>query len=203
MIDRNQHLGLKDRDRDKYPDFFDHFPDDGEKYSNAMDHYEEWRKIYLKFDGSIPDSFDVWFNTLPLDHNTFNPEEIKDDPMSAIAIDIGFPIITEQNLSVAIYAQAAKLIGETKYPGIPDSTVSLGSGIIPVGIATKIGPVHFNLEYRIIPKGNFEFSYWNQTYEVERATIEGEVIKLESKSEKLPHIGWNTVYFKKKNQLNR
>ena len=33
--------------------------------------------------------------------------------------------------------------------------------------------------------------------------IEGEVIKLESKSEKLPHIGWNTVYFKKKNQLNK
>jgi len=33
--------------------------------------------------------------------------------------------------------------------------------------------------------------------------IEGEVIKLKSKSEKLPHIGWNTVYFKKKNQLNK
>ena len=28
-----------------------------------------------------------------------------------------------------------------------------------------------------------------------------EVIKLESKSEKLPHIGWNTVYFKKKNRV--
>jgi len=187
VMDRNQHFGLKDRDGDEYPDFFDHFPDDGDKYSNAMDHYEEWRKIYLKFDGSIPDSFDVWFNTLPLDHNTFNPEEIKDDPMSAIAIDIGFPIITEQNLSVAIYTQAAKLIGETKYPGKSDSTVSLGSGIIPVGIATKIGPVHFNLEYRIIPKGNFEFSYWNQTYEVERATIEGEVIK--TKESKLGRFG--------------
>ena len=33
--------------------------------------------------------------------------------------------------------------------------------------------------------------------------IEGEVIKLKSKSEKLPHIGWNTAYFKKKNQLNK
>ena len=33
--------------------------------------------------------------------------------------------------------------------------------------------------------------------------IEGEVIKLESKSEKLPHIGWNTVNFKEKNHLNK
>ena len=134
-----------------------------------------------------PDSFDVWFNTLPLDHNTFNPAEIKDDPMSAIAIDIGYPVVTEQNMSIAIYAQIAKMIGETNYPGNPDSSVSLGSGIIPVGVAAKFGPAHFNLEYRIIPKGNFEFGYWNQTYEVERVSMEGDLIK--TKESKLGRFG--------------
>ena len=187
VMDRNQHLGLKDRDGDKYPDFFDHFPDDEDKYSNAMDNYEEWEQIYLEFEGSNPDSFDVWFNTLPLDHNIFNPAEIKDDPMSAIAIDIGYPVVTEQNMSIAIYAQIAKMIGETNYPGNPDSSVSLGSGIIPVGVAAKFGPAHFNLEYRIIPKGNFEFGYWNQTYEVERVSIEGGSIK--TKESKLGRFG--------------
>ncbi|HIB29953.1 MAG TPA: hypothetical protein EYO24_05495 [Candidatus Marinimicrobia bacterium] len=187
VMDRNQHLGLKDRDGDKYPDFFDHFPDDEDKYSNAMDNYEEWRQLYLEFEGSNPDSFDVWFNTLPLDHNTFNHAEIKDDPMSAIAIDIGYPVVTEQNMSIAIYAQIAKMIGEANYPGNPDSTVSLGSGIIPVGVAAKFGPAYFNLEYRIIPKGNFEFGYWNKTYEIERVSIESDLIK--TKESKLGRFG--------------
>ena len=187
VMDRNQHLGLKDRDGDKYPDFFDHFPDDEDKYSNAMDNYEEWRQLYLEFEGSNPDSFDVWFNTLPLDHNIFNPAKIKDDPMSAIAIDIGYPVVTEQNMSIAIYAQIAKMFGEANYPGNPDSTVSLGSGIIPVGVAAKFGPAHFNLEYRIIPKGNFEFGYWNKTYEIERVSIESDLIK--TKESKLGRFG--------------
>ena len=107
--------------------------------------------------------------------------------MSAIAIDIGYPVVTEQNMSIAIYAQIAKMIGETNYPGNPDSSVSLGSGIIPVGVAAKFGPAHFNLEYRIIPKGNFEFGYWNQTYEVERVSMEGDLIK--TKESKLGRFG--------------
>ena len=45
VMDRNQHLGLRDRDRDKYPDIFDHFPNNGNKNSNALDNYEEWKHI--------------------------------------------------------------------------------------------------------------------------------------------------------------
>ena len=111
----------------------------------------------------------------------------ESDPILSIAFDISYPVVIEQNMSISIYAQAAKMIGETNYPGNPDSSVSLGSGIIPVGVAAKFGPAHFNLEYRIIPKGNFEFGYWNQTYEVERVSMEDDSIK--TKESKLGRFG--------------
>jgi len=69
-----------------------------------------------------------------------------------------------------MYAQFAKMMGETRYPGT-DSTVSLGIGIIPLGLRAELGPVNYILEYRMIPNGRFEFGYWNRSYELERATI--------------------------------
>jgi hypothetical protein len=62
------------------------------------------------------------------------------------------------------------MIGETHNPET-DSVVSLGSGIIPIGLRAKVGPVDCILEYRIIPNGRFEFGYWDRSYELERATI--------------------------------
>ena len=69
-----------------------------------------------------------------------------------------------------MYAQFAKMIGETHDPETED-TVSLGVGIIPLGLRAKLGPVNCILEYRMIPNGRFEFGYWNRSYELERATI--------------------------------
>ena len=49
--------------------------------------------------------------------------------------------------------------------------VSLGTGIIPFGISARFGPARFNLEYRMMPQGRFEFGYWNRSYEIDRATF--------------------------------
>ena len=199
VMDRNQYLGLKDRDGDGRPNLVDDFPDDATWWLDTdYDGFADSDPRELDIDGDgITDTLDSsipgWTGeTIPLDTHIVQrsePLNVKEesDPILSIAFDISYPIITEQNMSIAIYAQAAKMIGEANYPGNPDSSVSLGSGIIPVGVAAKFGPAHFNLEYRIIPKGNFEFGYWNQTYEVERVSMEGDSIK--TKESKLGRFG--------------
>ena len=214
VMDRNQYLGLKDRDGDGFPDFVDEFPDeklyfidsdsdgladnnpnefdrDGDGFPDVDDInviHSWWDSLGIAVGQDF--SSESFYDSIPDVNLTLSDEPIninqESNSISAIAFDIGYPIITEQNLSVAIYAQFSKMIGETINPS--DTTVSsLGSGIIPVGVSAKFGPAHFNLEYRIIPKGNFEFGYWNQTYEVERVSIEGGSIK--TKESKLGRFG--------------
>ncbi len=182
VADRNQYLGLKDSDEDGRPDLVDDFPyndmwwldTDGDGLADA----DPWE---LDIDGDgITDTLDSqipgWTgDPMVLDTDIYrNPEPLnilkESDPIGAIAIDVGYPVMAESKMSLSIYAQAAKLIGETVNPET-DTTVSLGSGIIPLGLSGKFGPLRVNLEYRMKPNGNFEFGYWNRTYDLERAAM--------------------------------
>ena len=49
---------------------------------------------------------------------------------------------------------------------------SAGYGVIPLGLSARFGPAKFNFEFRMVPKGNFEFGYFDRSYEVERATFQ-------------------------------
>ncbi|NOZ03444.1 MAG: hypothetical protein GXO92_02425 [FCB group bacterium] len=183
ILDRNQYLGLKDQDDDGRPDLVDDFPNnkfywvdsdgDGIADNDPLEWDIDGDGITDTLDSRIPGwTLDT---TIVLDRDILRRDEplnIKEDrdPVGAIALDIGFPIVVESNMSVSIYAQAAKMIGKTWDPE-KKKKVSTGSGIIPVGIATRFGPARFNLEYRMIPRGRFEFGYWNQSYQIERASI--------------------------------
>ncbi len=183
VVDRNQYLGLKDRDGDGRPDMVDDFPDDNMWWLDTdNDGIADSNPLEWDIDGDgITDTLDSdipgWMadTSMVLDTDIERKSEplnvLKDfDPMAALSVDIGYPVIAEKNMSLSIYAQAAKLIGETIDPST-DSTVSLGSGIIPLGISGRFGPFRINVEYRMKPKGNFEFGYWNRTYELERAAM--------------------------------
>ena len=200
VIDRNQFLGLKDTDGDGRPNLVDDFPDhdnfwldsdnDGladNDYENEFDRdgdglpdiegnldsiHEFWDNLGSAVDQDF--SQETFYDSLPDNNITLRPEPLNvnddADPISAFSIDVGVPVLDEEKFSLVMYAQFAKMIGETHNPET-DSVVSLGSGIIPIGLRAKVGPVDCILEYRIIPNGRFEFGYWDRSYELERATI--------------------------------
>ena len=208
ISDRNQYLGLKDRDQDGRPDLVDDFPDniiywldsddDGVADRDPLEWDIDGDGITDTLNSEIPGwNLDTTFvlddsiSRKPEPLNVFNEEK----PVSAIALDFGYPLIKEKHLSVSIYAQVAKMIGETPSPETGEM-VDLGIGIVPLGVSAKMGPATFNLEYHIMPEGRFEFGYWNRSYEIDRATFSSvesapgvSSINIVTKSSKLRYYG--------------
>ena len=196
VIDRNQYLGLRDGDSDGVPDIVDAFPSnsafsmdsdndgladldpneldrDGDGYLDAgnLDDIHDWWDNLGNTVG-VDFSNETYYDSLPdgnivLDSDPLNINK-NSDPVGAIAVDFGYPLITQEKLSVNIYSQAAKMFGKTK---LRQEELSLGTGLVPIGVSTVFGPAKLNIEYRMIPKGRFEFGYWNRSYQIERASF--------------------------------
>lgn len=198
VTDQNQFLGLQDRDYDGRPDLVDHFPNDDEHWLDSdgdgladddpnefdrdgdgfLDIYDMnaihayWDSLGVAvghdfsnepFYDSIPDPF-VRLKNEPI-NILDNPK-----PISAIAIDLSIPIIQNKVSSLSIYSQIAKMIGETVDPET-DEKIELGYGFAPIGVFNRFGIFSWQVEYRIIPDGRFDFEYWDRAYEHNRASI--------------------------------
>ena len=182
VTDRNQYLGLKDSDGDGRPNIVDDFPNDDTWWVDtdgdgiADNDPGEWD---IDGDG-ITDTLDSRIpgytgNTVILDSDVFrkgDPINLgKDsDDIMAIAVDIGYPLVAQDKFSISLYAQMAQMIGKTVHPQSGES-LSLGMGLVPIGISSRFGPARFIFEYRMIPEGRFEFNYWNRLYEIERVNF--------------------------------
>ncbi len=180
VADRNQYLGLKDRDNDGYPDWVDDFPDNKHLYRDTDgDGLSDFDPAELDIDGDgITDTLDSripgWtMDPFVLDTDIFK----KSDPINvnkesntvgAIALDAGLPVFQDKHFSVNVYVQAAQLIGTTIDPATGKDQ-ALGLGLVPLGLLAKFGPARLNVEYRTTPTGRFEFGYWNRAYDLERA----------------------------------
>ena len=140
---------------------------------------------------SLPDG------SIDLDPDPLNVNK-NPDPIGGIALDIGYPVITQEKLSVKLYAQAAKMLGETVHPKKGNGNIALGTGLVPLGVVTIFGPAQLNLEYRMIPKGQFEFGYWNRSYQIERATfsnVDSLGMQVRTKEQGLGRYGRQSGYF--------
>ena len=182
--DRNQYLGLRDSDSDGRPDLVDDFPNDklfwldtdGDGLADSDD--LEWD---IDGDG-LTDTLDSHIPGWNLDTVIVLDGDIQSKPeplnineesemINSFALDLGIPLLRDGPISLDFYAQYASLLGKTTNPR--DSTrENVGYGIIPFGLSAGFGPAKFNFEFRMIPKGNFEFGYFNRSYEVERATFQ-------------------------------
>ncbi|NOZ75470.1 MAG: hypothetical protein GXO90_08890 [FCB group bacterium] len=183
VLDRNQFLALRDRDGDGRPDVVDDFPNNS-RYWLDSDHdgLADVDPLELDIDGDgITDTLDNRIPGWPLDTTIVLDTDIQtlpdplniqttSDPVGALAFDVGFPLFSNKRYSVFLYAQAAKLIGETRNPET-QAKEQLGSGLIPLGAGIRFGPLRVSLEYRMVPHGNFEFGYWSRTYDAERAVL--------------------------------
>ena len=204
--DRNQYLALKDSDDDGRPDLVDDFPDNSDWWLDTDG--DGWA------DNDTLNEFDVdgdgWtdsIHTIPFgvvidtDGVTTKPEPInikkESESFNSFALDVGIPLLREENFTIDAYAQYAALLGKTINPlnGLKEEA---GFGIVPLGFAARFGPVKFNLEFRMVPKGKFEFGYFNRSYEVERATfqsISGNQGTIITKSKKLGVYGKQNGFY--------
>jgi hypothetical protein len=73
-------------------------------------------------------------------------------------------------MKLSIYSQAAHMIGETTNP-LTNEIVDLKYGFAPLGVYNHIGFFTWQVEYRIIPDGKFDFEYWDRGYEHTRASL--------------------------------
>ena len=171
--------GLADNQRDEYDRDGDGFPDVYDRNGDGVPDDDALEVIHAFWDelgeaAGQDFSNETFYDSLPDQETILLPTPLNvganADPVAGIAIDFSYPIYAEDNMTISIYAQAAKMLGTTIHPG-NGKELNLGMGIVPIGIASRFGPATFNLEYRMIPKGQFEFSYWNRTYDLERATF--------------------------------
>jgi len=95
--------------------------------------------------------------------------------MSGVAVDLTYSLSNK----ITLYSQFAQLIGEVS---LSDSIESLGWGLVPIGVRTKLGPVDILAEYRMNSR-RFVFNYWDRAYDVSRVTLNnsGDVTTKESK----------------------
>lgn len=181
--DRNQYLGLRDSDGDGRPDLVDDFPTDKAFWLDtdedglADSDEGEWDIDGDGITDVLGPHIPGWNldTTFVLDTSIVTkPEPInvnkESEGIHSFALDVGIPLLRDGPLAIDAYAQYAALLGETVDPVSQDKK-ELGYGIIPLGISAKFGPAKFNLEFRMVPNGNFEFGYFNRSYEIERATF--------------------------------
>lgn len=209
VIDRNQFLGLKDSDGDGRPNVVDDFPkDDAWWVDTDGDGIADNDPAEWDIDGDgITDTLDSRIpgytgDPVILDTDIFRKGEpinlSKDsDNIMAFAVDVGYPLVTRDKFSVSLYAQMAQMIGETVHPGTGE-TLSLGMGLVPIGVSSRFGPALFSFEYRMMPNGRFEFNYWNRLYEIERVSFSkgaNNQINLKTKESRLGRYGEQKGYF--------
>ncbi|MBH10110.1 MAG: hypothetical protein CMG74_07135 [Candidatus Marinimicrobia bacterium] len=212
VSDRNQYLGLKDRDGDGRPDLVDDFPDnkiywldtDGDGWADN----DTINEFDVDGDGWTDPAFTYPIYGIVIDNDGVptKPEPInikkQNESIQSFAIDFGRNIFSQGNLTIHAYSQIAALIGKTTNPKTLKRD-PLGIGLTPLGISALFGPAKFSWEYRMMPNGKFEFGYFNRSYEIERATfsslasstLQGNTGTIVTKANKLGRYGKQNGYF--------
>ena len=189
ITDGNMFSGLKDRDKDSYPDVFDDFPDDSTLWNDTdgdgwpdPGHGDSMIDSLIDVDADGDNIIDANESIDDIDLKA-TPFSLKNNSAktSGFSVDIGYPVIKSDAFSLDIYTEFNRL----NFPGFTndDSTFSRpersGSGITIPGLRSTIFKVlNLSLEYRII-NGSYVPQYFDQAYDLNRvvtSTIENKTI---------------------------
>ena len=189
VADINMFSGLKDRDKDSYPDIFDDFPDDSTLWNDTdgdgwpdPGHGDSVLDSLVDIDSDGDNIIDAEENISDIDLKA-TPFSLKDNTASTtgLTFDIGYPILRSDAISLMIYAEYNTL--NFPYFMIDDSSFvrikRSGSGLSIPGIrSTIMGILNFSMEYRII-NGAYVPQFFDQAYDLNRVstkTIDGSTI---------------------------
>lgn len=156
--DFNEYNALKDRDDDGFPDEVDKYPENS-----------KWVTEYDKF--LRESDFDMDFVDKAVEYGLCNDTITRDQVFdknrnrsktTIWSVDLGYPLLDGEKLKLDVYTQFTQI---TNY----------GWGITAPGIMLRLGNfITFNAEYRTQSK-EFLFGYFNNTYEIERASFVSDV----------------------------
>ena len=171
--DVNQYAGLSNKDNDDYPDVYDHYQDDPEKFSESLESYKEnsefWNTIYIELgQPGGPDGFFNWYDSIPgLNHNYYEPQSSPTNDIIGFSLDLNYNFNKKLNL----YSQFGTLLANKDDLFLTsDSVFSAGWGLVPLGLSYNLGPIRFSTEYRMNSR-YFLFNYWDRAYELNRAIV--------------------------------
>jgi len=167
VTDLDQLAGLPDSDGDNYPDYYDYYPDDENKwddYSSNQSLYDHHFEFYKEAHPNA--TLEEFLNEFTVTKSNYSPENATKDPISGLAIDATYTLSEKMTL----YSQFGLLQGEIADPEDDSKTVDLGWGLVPIGAKAKLGPVNLLAEYRIGDR-RFVFNYWDRAYDVNRVSV--------------------------------
>ena len=189
ITDANMFSGLKDKDKDSYPDVFDDFPNDSTLWNDTdgdgwpdPGHGDSMVDSLIDIDADGDNIIDANESIDDLDLKA-TPFSLKNNSAQSkgLAFDIGYPIMKTDAFSLDIFAEYNQLT----FPGFTndDSTFMRpdrnGTGITIPGLRSTIFKViDLSIEYRII-NGAFVPQYFDQAYDLNRvvtSTIDNKTI---------------------------
>ena len=179
VTDINMFSGLKDRDKDSYPDIFDDFPDSLNLWNDTdgdgiPDPHDSLNVSRWDIDADGDNIYDYGENADTLINLKATPFSIRENEASTsgLTFDIGYPVLQSEFISLLLYAEYNTL--NFPYFMTEDSSFirkkRSGTGISIPGIrSTIMGVFNFSLEYRII-NGSYVPQFFNQAYDLNRVS---------------------------------
>jgi hypothetical protein len=171
VTDLDQLAGLPDSDGDNYPDYYDYYPDDENKWDDYSGDSLFFNNLFVHQKTVTPGiTLEDFLNDLTVSRSNYSPENATKDPVSGLAIDVTYSLSEK----VTLYSQVGFLSGEIDTL-INENSISytdktkLGWGLVPIGVRTKLGPINLLAEYRMGFE-RFVFNYWDRAYDVNRVS---------------------------------
>ena len=179
VTDMNQFSGLKDSDKDTYPDMFDDFPNDKSLWNDTdgdgiadLNGGSEKPDKGWDIDGDGDNILDTEDSDLKLKPTPFS---LKDNKATAqgFAFDLGYPILNSKSFSLEAYMEYNKLMfpkvaGDAYY----SRKAMDGTGItIPGMRASLFSFLNMSFEYRI-KQGFYVPQFFDGSYDLSRVVAE-------------------------------
>ncbi|NOZ75277.1 MAG: hypothetical protein GXO90_07840 [FCB group bacterium] len=176
VIDMNQFSGLKDKDKDTYPDIFDDFPDNKHLWNDTdgdgiPDPNQPVDSTQWDIDADGDNIYD------PIDNSVI----LKADPFSTLdnkglaigyGFDVGYPIFKNKLISLLAYSELNMLNFNAINSNAITRPARSGIGITAPGIqATILKFIHARFEYRI-KQDYFVPQFFDQAYDLTRVVAE-------------------------------
>ena len=111
VTDLDQLAGLPDSDGDNYPDYYDYYPDDENKWDDYSGDSLFFNNLHVLYESENPNiSFEDFLKDLTVSKSNYSPENATKDPISGLAIDATYALSEKMTLIPSLVFFRVKLL---------------------------------------------------------------------------------------------